>query len=143
MAPVQIASKVRLERLYALTIPVELLLQSRHEALVFRYGSNGAAAAKKQIQPLLKLADFMLQDKQIAQIQFVEATEDEIRRVSVHEGSQAMICWKLIGGLRDGLPRKWVHLHTRTNEAELVASSTMLSLGVWVRFPPPNLFLPN
>ena len=140
MAPMQMASKVRLERLYALTIPVELLLQSRHEAFVFRYGSNGAAA-RKQIQPLLKLADFMLQDKQIAQIQFVEATEHEIRRVSVHEGSQAMICWKLIVELHGGLPRKWVHLHTRTNDAELVARSTMPSLGVWLKLLP--LFLPN
>lgn len=99
-------------------------MYSRHEAFVFRCGSN-VAAARKRIQPLLKLADFMLQDKQIAQIQFVEAAEHEIRRVSVHEGSQAMICWKLIVELRDGLLGKWVHLHICTNEAELVASSTM------------------
>lgn len=105
MTPVQIASKVRLERRQTLTVPIELLLESGHEAFVFQYGIN-VAAARKQIQPLLKLGDFMLQYKQIPQIQFVEATEHEIRRVFVHEGSQAMIWWKIIVELGDGLPRQ-------------------------------------
>lgn len=62
MAPVQIASKVRLERRQTLTIQIELLLDCRHEAFVFRYGRN-VAAASERIQPLLKLGDFMLQHK--------------------------------------------------------------------------------
>lgn len=98
----QIASKERLERRQTLTIPIKLLLESGHEALVFRY----VATVRKQIQPPLKLRDFMLQYKQIVQIQFVEATEHEIRRVSTHEGSQAMVLRKLIVELRDGLPRQ-------------------------------------
>lgn len=77
MSPMQTASKARLVRRQTLTIPIELLLESGHKALVFRYGSN-VATVRKQIQPPLKLGDFMLQYKQIAQIQFVEATEHEI-----------------------------------------------------------------
>lgn len=105
MSPMQIASKVRLERRQTLTILIELLLESGHEAPVFRYGSK-VATIRKQVQLPLKLGDFMLQYKQVAQIQFVEATEHEVRRVSVHEGSQAMIWWKFICELRDGLPRQ-------------------------------------
>lgn len=101
----QIASNERLERRQTLTIPIELLLESGHEALVFRCGSD-VATVGKQIQPPLKLRDFMLQYKQIVQIQFVEATKHEIRRVSIHERSQAMVLRKLIVELRDGLPRQ-------------------------------------
>lgn len=72
---------------------------------MFRYADN-VANIRKQIQLPLKLGDFMLQYKQITQIQFVETTEHEIRRVSVHEGSQAMVLRKLIFELRDGLVRQ-------------------------------------
>lgn len=80
-------------------------MESGHEAIVFQYAVN-IATVRKQIQLPLKLSDFMLQYKEIAQIQFVEATEHEIRRVSIHEGSQAMVLRKLIFELRDGLPRQ-------------------------------------
>lgn len=77
MSPMQIASKERLERRQTLTISIELLLESEHEALVFRYGIN-VATVRKRIQSPLKLRDFMLQYKQITQIQFVETTKHEI-----------------------------------------------------------------
>lgn len=65
MSPMQIASKVRFERWQTLTVPIELLLDSGHEAFVFRYGTK-VATVRKHNQPPLKLGDFMLQYKQVA-----------------------------------------------------------------------------